>query len=124
VRNKACLVAQGFSQVEGLDFRKTFALVARLEAIKIRFAFAASKGFKLYQIDVKSYFLNGVIQEEVYVRQTSGFENPKYPNRVYKLSKALYELKKAPRAWYARLKTFLLDHGYVIRSVDKTIFTL
>jgi hypothetical protein len=68
--------------------------------------------------------LNGVIQEEVYFRQPPGFENPKYPNRVYKLSKALYGLKQVPRAWYARLKTFLLDHGYVMGSVDKTLFTL
>jgi hypothetical protein len=124
VRNKACLVAQGYSQVEGLDFWETFAPVARLEAIRILLAFAASKGFKLYQMDVKSAFLNGVIQEEVYVRQPLGFESPKYPDRVYKLSKALYGLKQAPRAWYARLKTFLLEHGYVMGSVDKTLFTL
>jgi hypothetical protein len=124
VRNKAHLVAQGYSQVEGLDFGETFAHVACLEAIRILLAFATSKGFKLYQIDVKSAFLNCVIQEEVYVRQPLGFENPKYPDRVYKLSKALYGLKKAPRAWYARLKTFLLEHGYIMGSVDKTLFTL
>jgi isopentenyldiphosphate isomerase len=124
VRNKTRLVAQGYSQVEGLDFRETFAPVAHLEAIRILLAFAASKGFKLYQMNVKSAFLNGVIQEEVYVRQSLGFESPKYPNRMYKLSKALYELKQAPRAWYARLKTFLLEHGYVMGSVDKTLFTL
>jgi hypothetical protein len=82
VRNKARLLAQGFSQVEGLDFGETFAPVARLEAIRILLAFAASKGFKLYQMDVKSVFLNDVIQEEVYVRQPPGFENPKYPDRV------------------------------------------
>jgi hypothetical protein len=75
-------------------------------------------------MDVKSDFLNDVIQEEVYVRQPSGFEKHKYPNRVYKLSKALYGLKQASRAWYARLKTFLLDHGYVMGSIDKTLFTL
>jgi hypothetical protein len=109
VRNKTCLIAQGFSQVEGLDFGETFAPVARPEAIRILLAFVASKGFKLYQIDVKSAFLNGVIQEEVFVRQHPGFENPKYPNRVYKLSKALYGLNQAPRVWYARLKTFLLE---------------
>jgi hypothetical protein len=124
VRNKARLVAQGYSQVEGLEFGETFAPLARLEVIRILLAFAASKGFKLYQIDVKSAFLNGVIQEEVYVRQPPGFENPKYPNRVYKFLKALYGLKQAPRAWYARLKTFLLEHGYIMRSVDKTRFTL
>jgi hypothetical protein len=124
VRNKAHLVAQGYSQVEGLDFGEIFAPVACLEAIRFLLAFVASKGFKLYQMDVKSIFLNGVIQEEVYVRQPSGFESPKYPDRVYKLSKALYGFKQAPRAWYARLKTFLLEHGYVMGSVDKTLFTL
>jgi hypothetical protein len=82
VRNKARLVAQGFSQVEGLDFGETFAPVAHLEAIRILLAFAASKGFKLYQMDMKSNFLNGVIQEEVFVRQPTCFKNPKYPNRV------------------------------------------
>jgi hypothetical protein len=124
VRNKAHLVAQGFSQVEGLDFGETFAPVARLDTIRILLAFAAYKGFKLYQIDVKSTFLNGVIQEEVYVRQPPGFENPKYPDRVYKLSKALYGLKQVTQAWYARLKIFLLEHGYVIGSIDKTLLTL
>jgi hypothetical protein len=110
--------------VEGLDFGETFAPVAHLEAIRILLAFATSKGFKIYQMDVKSDFLNGVIQEEVYVRQPPGFENPKYPNRVCKLLKALYKLKQAPQAWYARFKMFLLEHGYVMGSVDKTIFTL
>jgi hypothetical protein len=124
LRNKACLVAQGFSQVEGLDFGETFAHVAHLEAIRILLAFVASKRFKLYQMDVKSGFLNGVIQEEMFVRQPPGFQNPKYPNRVYKRSKALYGLEQAPREWYARLKTFLLEHGYVMESVDNTLFTL
>jgi hypothetical protein len=110
VRNKACLVAQGYSQVEGLDFEETFAPVARLETIRILLAFVTSKGFKLYQTDVKSAFLYGVIQEEVYVRQPPGFENPKYPDRVYKFLKSLYGLKQAPRAWYARLRSFLLEH--------------
>jgi hypothetical protein len=79
--------------VEGLEFRETFAHVARFEAISILLAFAASNRFKLYQIDVKSAFLNGVTQEEVHVRQPPDFENPKYPNRVYNLSKALYGLQ-------------------------------
>jgi hypothetical protein len=106
VRNKAHLVAQQFSQVEGLDFGETFTPVARLEAISILLACVTSNRFKLYQIDVKSAFLNGVIQEEVYVRQPPCFENPKYPYRVYKLLKALYGFKQAPQAWYARLKMF------------------
>ena len=106
VRNKARLVAQGFCQKEGIDFEETFAPVARLEAIRIFLAFAVSKGFKVFQMDVKSAFLNGFIEEEVYVKQPPGFENPKFPNRVFKLQKAFYGLKLAPRAWYDRLKTF------------------
>jgi hypothetical protein len=124
VRNKVRLVAQGYNQVEGLDFGETFAPVAHLEVIRILLDFNWSKGFKLYQMDMKSAFLNGVIHEEVYVRQPPGFESLKYPDRVYKLSKALYGLKQAPRAWYVRLKTFLLEHGYVMGSVDNTLFTL
>ncbi|WVZ93749.1 LOW QUALITY PROTEIN: hypothetical protein U9M48_039706 [Paspalum notatum var. saurae] len=119
VRNKARLVARGFCQKEGIDYEETFAPVARLEAIRILLTFAASKGFKLQQMYVKSAFLNGFIEEEVYVRQPLGFEN-----RVYKLRKALYGLKQAPRAWYARLKSFLLKSGFVMGSVDKTLFLL
>jgi hypothetical protein len=124
VRNKARLVGQGFSQVESLDFGETFASVARLEAIRILLVFAASKGFIFYQMDMKNAFLNGIIQEEIYVRQPLGFKNPKYPDRVYKFSKALYELKQALWTWYARLKMFLIEHVYVMGSVDKTFFTL
>jgi hypothetical protein len=98
VRNKAHLVAQGLSQVKGLDFRKIFAHVAHLDAIRILLAFAASKGFKLYEMDEKSAFLNGVIHEEVLVWQPPDLENLKYPNRVYRLSNALYELKQVSRA--------------------------
>jgi hypothetical protein len=98
VRNKARLVPQGYSQVEGIDFGETFAPIAHLEAIRILLAFAASKGFKLYQINVKNAFLNGVIQEEMYVRQPPSFKSPKYPDRVYKLLKALYGLKHVPQA--------------------------
>jgi hypothetical protein len=95
VRNKAHLVAHGYSQVECLNFGETFTPVTRFEAIRILLAFAAFKGFKLYQIDVKSIFLNGVIQEEVYISQPPGFESPKYPDRVYMISKTLYGLKQA-----------------------------
>ena len=98
VRNKARLVAQGFCQKEGIDFEETFATVARLEAIRIFLTFAASKGFKVFQMDVKYAFLNGFIEEEVYVKQPPGFKNPKFPYRVYKLQKAFYGLKQAPRA--------------------------
>jgi len=124
VRNKARLVAQGFCQKEGIDYEKTFAPVARLEANRLLLAFVASKGFKLQQMDVKSAFLNGFIEEEVYVRQPPGFESAKFLDRVFKLRKALYGLKQAPRAWYARLKSFLLKSGFVMGSVDKTLFLL
>ncbi|WVZ75739.1 LOW QUALITY PROTEIN: hypothetical protein U9M48_023772 [Paspalum notatum var. saurae] len=116
VRNKVRLVAQGFCQKERIDYEETFAPVAQLEAIKIMLAFVASKGFKLQQMDVKSAFLNGYIEEEVYVREVPGFETAKFPDRVYKLRKALYGLKQAPRAWYARLKSFLLKSGFVMGS--------
>jgi hypothetical protein len=114
----------GFLPKVGMDYEETFAPVAHLEAIKILLAFAASKGFKLYQMDVKSVFLNGYIEKEVYVRQPPGFKNPKFPNHVFKLHKALYGLKQAPRAWYERLKAFLLDKGFRMGSVDKTLFLL
>jgi hypothetical protein len=100
VRNKSRLVAQGYSQKEGIDYEETFAPVARLEAIRILLDFYVAKRFKLPEMDVKSAFLNGVLEEEVYVRQPPGFESEKYPHRVYKLRKALYGLKQAPRAWH------------------------
>nr|ABF97883.1 retrotransposon protein, putative, unclassified [Oryza sativa Japonica Group] len=123
VRNKARLVAQGFTQVEGLDFGETFAPVTRLEAIRIFLAFASCFDIKLFQMDVKSAFLNGEIAELVFVEQPPGFEDPKYPNHVYKLSKAFYGLKQAPRAWYERLKDFLLSKDFKIGKVDTTLFT-
>nr|CAD39343.2 OSJNBa0094O15.12 [Oryza sativa Japonica Group] len=123
VRNKARLVAQGFTQVEGLDFGETFAPVARLEAIRILLAFALCFDIKLFQMDVKSAFLNGEIAELVFVEQPPGFEDPKNPNHVYKLSKALYGLKQAPRAWYERLRDFLLSKDFKIGKVDTTLFT-
>jgi hypothetical protein len=104
IRNKGRLVAQGYTQVEGLDFGETYALVARLEAIRFLLAFASHHDFKLYQMDVKSAFLNRPLSEEVYVEQPPGFEDPKHPNHVYKLRKALYGLKQAPRAWYECLR--------------------
>jgi hypothetical protein len=107
IGNKAQLVAKGYSQVEGLDFDETYAPVARLESICILLAYATYHGFKLYQMDVKSSFLNGPIKEEVYVEQPPGFEDSEYPNHVYKLSKALYGLKQAPTAWYECLRDFL-----------------
>jgi hypothetical protein len=123
-RNKARLVAQGYCQKEGIDYEETFAPIARLEAIRILLAFAASKGFKLFQMDAKSAFLNGYIEEEVYVRQPPSFESSKFPNHVFKLQKALYGLKQAPIASYERLKSFLLSKGFKMGCVDKTHFLL
>jgi hypothetical protein len=120
---KARLVAKGYSQVEGLNFDETYALVARLESIRILLAYATYYGFKLYQMDVKSAFLNGPIKEEVYVEQPPGFEDSEYPNYVYKLSKVLYGLKQAPRAWYECLRDFLITNGFKVGKADPTIFT-
>jgi hypothetical protein len=122
VRNKARLVAEGFSQVEGLDFGETFAPVAQLEAIRILLAYASCYDIKLYQMDVKSAFLNGFIIEIVYVEQPPGFEDPRFLNHAYRLSKALYGPKQAPRAWYERLHDFLIEKGFKIGIVDTTLF--
>ena len=122
VRNKARLVAQGYNQEEGIDFDETFAPVARIEAIRLLLAFACHMNFKLFQMDVKSAFLNGFIQEEVYVEQPPGFEDHGKPNHVFKLQKALYGLKQAPRAWYERLSKFLMEKGFSRGSVDTTLF--
>jgi len=122
VRNKARLVAQGYSQVEGVDFDETFAPVARLESIRQPLGIACILKIKLHQMDVKSAFLNGFLQEEVYVAQPKGFEDPHFPEHVYKLKKALYDLKQAPRAWYERVAQFLLNDDFQRGSVDKTLF--
>jgi hypothetical protein len=116
-------VAQGFTQVEGLDFGETYALVARLESIRILLAFATHHDFKLFQRDVKSAFLNGPLSETMYVEQPPGFKDPKFPDHVYRLDKALYGLKQAPRAWYDCLKDFLLKQGCEIGKADPTLFT-
>jgi hypothetical protein len=122
-RNKARLIAKGYSQVEGLDFDETYAPVARLESIRILLAYATYHGFKLYQMDVKSAFLNGPIKEEVYVEQLPDFEDSEYPTHIYKLSKALYGLKQAPRAWYECLRDFLITNIFKVGKVDPTLFT-
>ncbi|GJZ97106.1 putative ribonuclease H-like domain-containing protein [Tanacetum coccineum] len=122
VRNKARLVAQGHRQEEGINYDEVFALVARIEAIRLFLAFASYMGFMVYQMDVKSAFLYGEIEEEVYVTQPKGFEDPYFPKHVYRVVKALYGLHQAPRAWYARLSTFLLKHNYRRGTIDKTLF--
>jgi hypothetical protein len=121
--NKAQLVAKGHSQVEGLDFDETYAPIARLELIRILLAYATYHSFKLYQMDVKSAFLNGPIKEEVYVEQPPSFEDSEYPIHVYKLSKALYGLKQAPRAWYECLRDFMITNGFKVGKADPTLFT-
>ena len=122
VRNKARLVAQGYSQIEGVDFEETFAHVARLESIRLFLGMTCILNFKVYQMDVKCAFLNGILHEEVYVEQHKGFKNPTHQDYVYRLKKALYGLKQAPRAWYEKLIGFLVDGSYIRGSVDKTLF--
>ncbi|GKB22590.1 retrovirus-related pol polyprotein from transposon TNT 1-94 [Tanacetum coccineum] len=123
LKNKARLVAKGYRQEEGIDFEESFALVARIEAIRIFIANAASKNMTIYQIDVKTEFLNGELKEEVYVSQPEGFVDPDHPTHVYRLKKALYGLKQAPRAWYDTLSRFLLDNKFSKGAVDPTLFT-
>jgi hypothetical protein len=121
-RNKARLVAQGYTQVEGLDFDETFAPVARLESIRLMLGVSCILKFKLFQLDVKSAFLNVYLNEEVNVEQPKGFVDPSIPSHVYRLKKALYGLKQAPRSWYERLTQFQVNQGYVKGGTDKTLF--
>ncbi|GKE26407.1 retrovirus-related pol polyprotein from transposon TNT 1-94 [Tanacetum coccineum] len=111
-------------QEEGIDFEESFALVARLEAIRIFVAYAAHKSFPIYQMDVKTAFLNGPLKEEVYVAQLDGFVDPDHPDKVYRLRKALYGLKQAPRAWYDELSKFLISKGFTKGTIDPTLFTI
>jgi len=122
VKNKARLVAKGFCQEEGIDYDETYAPIARLKAIRILLAISSILQFKLFQMDVKSAFLNGFIKEEVYVAQPPGFTDYEFPDHVYKLKKALYGLKQAPRSWYERLSEFLIQSGFRRRQVDSTLF--
>ncbi|GKF76439.1 putative ribonuclease H-like domain-containing protein [Tanacetum coccineum] len=114
------MVAQGYTH--GIDYDKVFTPVARIEAVRLLLAYAPFKNIMVYQMDVKSDFLYGKIEEELYVCQPSGFEDPNFPNRVYKVEKALYGLHQAPRAWYETLSTYLLDNGFVRGKIDKTLF--
>nr|GEZ29872.1 retrovirus-related Pol polyprotein from transposon TNT 1-94 [Tanacetum cinerariifolium] len=119
LKNKARLVAKGYRKEEGIEFKESFALVARIEAIRIFIANATSKNMTIYQMDVKTTFLKGELKEEVYVSQPEGFVDPEHPTHVYRLKKALYGLKHAPRAWYDTLSRFLLDNKF---SKDDIIF--
>nr|GEW81692.1 hypothetical protein [Tanacetum cinerariifolium] len=122
LKNKARLVARGYRQEEGIDFEESFAPVARIEAIRIFLVFVAHKNMVVYQMDVKTAFLNGNLREEVYVSQPDGFVDPDNPNHVYKLKKALYGLKQAPRAWYDMLSSFLISQDFSKGTVDPTLF--
>ncbi|GKA67222.1 putative ribonuclease H-like domain-containing protein [Tanacetum coccineum] len=122
IKNKPRLVAQQYTQEEGIDYDEVFAHVARIEAIRLFLVYALFKDFVVYQMDVKSAFLYGKIKEEVYVCQPPGFEDPDFPDRVYKVEKALYGLHQAPRAWYETLSTYLLDNGFQRGKIDKTLF--
>ncbi|GKE13760.1 retrovirus-related pol polyprotein from transposon TNT 1-94, partial [Tanacetum coccineum] len=123
LKNKAQLVAQGFRQEEGIDFEESFAPVARIEVIHIFVANAAHKNMTIYQMDVKTAFLNGELKEEVYISQPEGFVDQDNPSHVYKLKKALYDLKQAPRAWYDMLSSFLISQQFSKGAVDPTLFT-
>nr|GFB85005.1 retrovirus-related Pol polyprotein from transposon TNT 1-94 [Tanacetum cinerariifolium] len=112
IRNKARLVAVGYSQQEGNHYDETFAPVARIEAIRLFLAYVVHKDFIVFQMDVKTTFLNGILKEEVYVGQPTSFVSKQYPAHMYALDKALYGLKQAPRAWYDVLSQFLIENGF------------
>ncbi|GKD43021.1 retrovirus-related pol polyprotein from transposon TNT 1-94, partial [Tanacetum coccineum] len=123
LKNKAILVAQGFKQEEGIDFEESFAPVARIEAIRIFVANAVNKNITIFQMDVKTAFLNAELKEEVYVSQPEGFVDQDNPSYVYKLKKARYDLKQAPHAWYDMLSSFLISQHFSKAAVDPTLFT-
>nr|GFA86446.1 putative ribonuclease H-like domain-containing protein [Tanacetum cinerariifolium]GFA86506.1 putative ribonuclease H-like domain-containing protein [Tanacetum cinerariifolium] len=122
VRNKARLVAHGYTQEEGIDYDEVFTPVARIDAIRLFLARASFKDFVVHQMDVKSEFLYGKIEEDVYVYQPLGFEDPDFSDRAYKVEKALYGLHQDPRAWYDTLSIYLLDNGFHKGQIDKTLF--
>ncbi|GJY55497.1 putative ribonuclease H-like domain-containing protein [Tanacetum coccineum] len=122
IKNKARLVAQGYTQEQGIDYDEVFSPVARIEAIRLFLAYALFKDFVVYQMDIKSAFLYGKIKEEVYVCQLPRFEDPDFLDRVYKVEKALYGLHQALRSWYETLSTYLLDNGFQRGNIDKTLF--
>nr|GEY50135.1 retrovirus-related Pol polyprotein from transposon TNT 1-94 [Tanacetum cinerariifolium]GEY52080.1 retrovirus-related Pol polyprotein from transposon TNT 1-94 [Tanacetum cinerariifolium] len=122
LNNKARLVDRGYRQEKGIDFEESFALVAGLKALRIFLVFAAHMNMVIYQMDVKTMFLNGNPWEEVYVSQPNGFVDTNNPNHVYQLKKALYGSKQALRAWYDMLSSFLISHDFSKGSVDPTLF--
>ena len=122
IRNKARLVAQGYSQMVGVDYDETFTPVAHMESIRILLALACHLKFKLYQMDVKTAFLNELLKEDVYMPQPKGFIDPHFPDHVLYLKKAPYGLKQAPRAWYDQLTQYLVSYGFTRGKADQTLF--
>nr|GFA55776.1 retrovirus-related Pol polyprotein from transposon TNT 1-94 [Tanacetum cinerariifolium] len=122
IQNKSRLLVRGYRQEEGIDFEESFALVARMEAIRIFLAYAAHKSFSMFQMDMKTVFLHGLLKEDVYVCQPEGFIDADHPSHIYKIKKALYGLKQALRAWYDELSTFLLHNHFFKGTIDLTLF--
>ena len=121
---KARLVVKGYSQEYGVDFSNTFAPVARHDTIRLLVALAAKMGWKIHHLDVKFAFLNGVLEEDIYVEQLEGFQVSGCEDKVYKLHKALYGLKRAPRAWYSRIDAYLLQQGFKRSESEATLYVL
>ncbi|RDY13369.1 hypothetical protein CR513_01729, partial [Mucuna pruriens] len=119
---KTNMMRMGYLQQEGIDFTETFALVSRLDAIHILLSFAAPNNMRLYQMSVKSSFFNGIINEEVYVKQEPSFENDYFAYHVFKLKKTLYGLKQTPCAWYEKLSSFLKENSFSIEKLGTTLF--
>ena len=118
IRNKAQLVVRGYSQMERVNYDETFVPVTRIESIRILLTLSCHLKFKLYQMDVKTSFLNGLLKEDIYVAQPKGFIDPHFPDHVLYLKKALYGLKQAPRAWYDRFTQYLVSHGFTRGKAD------
>ncbi|GJR78481.1 retrovirus-related pol polyprotein from transposon TNT 1-94 [Tanacetum coccineum] len=123
LKNKARLVAKGCHQEEGSDFEESFSSVARIKAIRISITYTAHKNMTVYQLDVKTTFLNGLLREDVYVSQQEGFVDQDHPNHVFILKKALYELKQAPRTWYDLLSKFMVSQKFPKGAVDPTLIS-
>ena len=121
-RYKARLVAKGFKQRYGIDYEDTFRPVVKIATVRLVLSIAVTRGWCLRQLDVQNAFLHGVLEEEVYMRQPPGFEDPKHPSFVCKMKKAIYGLKQAPRAWYSRLSSKLVSLGFVSSKSDTLVF--
>ncbi|GJZ29585.1 retrovirus-related pol polyprotein from transposon TNT 1-94 [Tanacetum coccineum] len=122
IKPLTCLVVRGYRQEEGIDFKESFALVARMEAIRIFLAYVVHKSSIVFQMDMKTAFLHGTLKEDVYVCQPEGFIDADHPSHVYKLKKALYGLKQAPKAWYDELSKFLQQNHFFKGTIDPTLF--